>query len=148
MVIATCYYERYYNLESIVMRKKINNFIIHFTTLLVLIGINSYSLANIQAPASKDLTSTSFIEELKISAEENNEHAQLILGFFCFYGESSIPQDYKEAKKWFQRASEQGVSEATNMLAIMYLKGQGVAPDQKKAEELFIQAKTMRSITE
>ena len=58
-----------------------------------------------------------------------------------------MEKDYKKAKEWFKKSSEQGVSESTTMLGIMYLQGLGVEVDKEKAKELLIKAKTMRNIT-
>ena len=40
-----------------------------------------------------------------------------------------MPQDYKEAVKWFRLSAEQGNASAQNMLGLMYSKGQGVLQD-------------------
>ena len=44
-----------------------------------------------------------------------------------------VPQDDKEALKWFRLAAEQGDAEAQNNLGVMYIEGQGVPQDNKEA---------------
>ena len=40
-----------------------------------------------------------------------------------------VPQDYKEAVKWYRLAAEQGDAEAQNNLGVMYDKGRGIDQD-------------------
>ncbi|MEQ1814439.1 MAG: tetratricopeptide repeat protein, partial [Candidatus Nitrotoga sp.] len=40
-----------------------------------------------------------------------------------------VPQDYKEAAKWFRLAAEQGKASAQVNLGLMYHQGQGVFQD-------------------
>jgi len=44
-----------------------------------------------------------------------------------------VPQDYKEAVKWWKLAAEQGDTQAQYNLGQMYYKGQGVPQDYKEA---------------
>lgn len=45
--------------------------------------------------------------------------------------------DFVEAAKWFSTAADHGDMYAMNDLALLYLQGNGVAPDWSKAEALF-----------
>jgi len=47
---------------------------------------------------------------------------------------------YKEAVKWYQKAADQGDSDALNNLGIMYENGQGVEKDRQKAYDLYKKA--------
>jgi hypothetical protein len=40
-----------------------------------------------------------------------------------------VPQDYKQALQWYQRAAEQGHASAQYNLGVMYVKGKGVPKD-------------------
>ena len=40
-----------------------------------------------------------------------------------------VPQDFKEAAKWFREAAEQGMTRAQISLASLYYKGKGVPHD-------------------
>jgi len=42
---------------------------------------------------------------------------------------SRIPQDYKQAVKWYTKAAEQGDADAQYNLGLMYANGQGVPQD-------------------
>lgn len=44
-----------------------------------------------------------------------------------------VPQDDKEAVKWFRKAAEQGFATAQSNLGWMYEKGRGVPQDDKEA---------------
>ena len=48
-----------------------------------------------------------------------------------------VPQDYKEAVRWYRLSAEQGDAKAQNNLAVMYEKGQGVPQDYKEAVRLY-----------
>jgi TPR repeat protein len=78
--------------------------------------------------AARDFT----VAELKPLAEEGSELAQAELGNMYAAGQG-VPQDYKEAMKWWLLAAEQGYAVAQTNLGIMYNKGQGVIQDYKEA---------------
>ena len=44
-----------------------------------------------------------------------------------------VPQDYKEARKWYRLAAEQGDAGAQNNLGVMYEYGNGVLQDNTMA---------------
>lgn len=48
-----------------------------------------------------------------------------------------LPQDFKEALKWYKRSAEQGNLDATHNMARIYHRGIGVRKNHKKAFELF-----------
>jgi TPR repeat protein len=48
-----------------------------------------------------------------------------------------VPQDYKEAVRWFRLAAEQGDAGAQYNLGWMYAKGQGVPQDKVLAYALY-----------
>jgi hypothetical protein len=51
-----------------------------------------------------------------------------------------VPQDHKEAAKWFRKAAEQGNARAQQNLGLMYYSGQGVPQDYKEAAKWFRKA--------
>ena len=53
---------------------------------------------------------------------------------------SRIPQDYKQAVKWYTKAAEQGNADAQFNLANMYFNGQGVPQDYKQAVKWYTKA--------
>ena len=44
-----------------------------------------------------------------------------------------VPQDYKEAVKWYTKAAEQGDVDAQYNLGLMYYNGEGVPKDLVQA---------------
>ncbi|MEJ2135228.1 MAG: tetratricopeptide repeat protein [Desulfofustis sp.] len=48
-----------------------------------------------------------------------------------------VPQDFKEAIKWYQKAAEQGHNDAQNNLGVMYHIGEGVTQDYNKAAKWY-----------
>jgi uncharacterized protein len=44
-----------------------------------------------------------------------------------------VPQDYREAARWYQSAAEQGQLEAEYNLGVLYAEGQGVLQDYRLA---------------
>jgi S1-C subfamily serine protease len=64
--------------------------------------------------------------QTKLEAEKGDLEAQVQLGQMYFSGEG-VPQNYKEALKWYRQAAEKGNAGAQNNLALMHLNGNGVA---------------------
>ena len=64
--------------------------------------------------------------------EGGDKVAQCNLGLM-YYNGNGLPQDYKEAVKWYTKAAEQGYADAQFNLALMYDNGQGVPKDYKEA---------------
>jgi TPR repeat protein len=48
-----------------------------------------------------------------------------------------VPQDYKEAHKWYRLAAAQGNADAQNNLGAMHENGEGVAQDYVRAHMWF-----------
>ena len=48
-----------------------------------------------------------------------------------------VPQDYKQAVKWYTKAAEQGDADAQSNLGVMYANGQGVPQDNVSAHMWF-----------
>ena len=69
---------------------------------------------------------------LRERADEGNAEAQLRLGFMYHDG-TDVPQDYKEALRWYRAAADQGLAGAQSQLGAMYVAGQGVPQDDVRA---------------
>ena len=65
-------------------------------------------------------------------AEKGDAAAQFFLGQLYNEGEI-VPQNKKEAIRWFRLSAEQGHAKAQYNLGNRYLKGQGVPQDYKEA---------------
>ena len=68
-------------------------------------------------------------------AEKGNPEAQYKVGWNYFHGEG-VPQDNKEALKWYRLAVEQGHAKAQGVLGFLYLTGNGITKDHKEAFKL------------
>ena len=77
--------------------------------------------------------------DVRKAAEQGNAFAQCKLGFMYGIGRG-VPQDYKEAARWFREAAEQGNAFAQYNLGVMYDKGQGVSQDYKEAARWYHKA--------
>ena len=65
--------------------------------------------------------------------------AQFLLGLMYDRGRG-VPQDYKEAAKWYRKAAEQGDSLAQGELGWLYNVGKGVVQDDKEAAKWYAKA--------
>lgn len=72
------------------------------------------------------------MKRLRKAAEQGHVEAQLHLGFMYAGGEG-VPEDDREAVKWFGRAAEQGHAGAQAVLILIGAKGKGVSEDSVKA---------------
>ena len=103
----------------------------------LLIGTPSYT-----ADFNKGLTAAqngdfvTALREWKPLAEEGNAVAQYNLGQMYRRGDG-VPQDYKEAARWYTLAANQGDVDARYNLALMYENGEGVSQDYKEAVRLW-----------
>jgi TPR repeat protein/S1-C subfamily serine protease len=79
-----------------------------------------------------------FKETLK-KAEAGYAWAQYNLGIMYVNGKG-VPQDYKEAVKWYTKAAEQGYASAQYNLGAMYAEGQVVPQDYKEAVKWYTKA--------
>ena len=65
--------------------------------------------------------------------------AQYDLGEMYRIGQG-VPQDYKEAVKWYTKAAEQGIAFAQYILGVSYSEGIGVPKDDKEAVKWYTKA--------
>jgi TPR repeat protein len=72
------------------------------------------------------------LREWKALALKGHAQAQFRVGSLYDEGEG-VPQDFKEAAKWYRLAATQGHASAQNNLGMLYSNGQGVAQDDKEA---------------
>ena len=114
-----------------------------FTCQLVFIPLISLSAESFNQ-VEFNTTEIKFIEEFNYgfdsflndinrrSAEQGDANAQYNLGNRYRKGEG-VPQDDKEAVKWFRKSAEQGDASAQCNLGVMYYLGEGVPQDYKEA---------------
>ncbi|MCH8240583.1 MAG: sel1 repeat family protein, partial [Proteobacteria bacterium] len=64
-----------------------------------------------------------------------------------FYAKGlGVPQDYKQAVKWYRKATEQGFDGAQFKLGTMYLRGHGVPQGYVMAHKWFNLAAAKRNV--
>ncbi len=63
---------------------------------------------------------------------KSTPESQKLLGEFFLIGHT-VPQNYREALKWYKQASENGDREAQSELGYLYFAGRGIEQDFKKA---------------
>lgn len=67
-------------------------------------------------------------------AETGNVDAQYNVAMNFLNGDEGYPKDYDQAKRWLEKASEQGDASAQNALGIIYLRGLGGDKNISKSE--------------
>ena len=77
--------------------------------------------------------------DIRKLAEQGDAEAQCKLGFMYNIGRG-VPQDYKEAVRWYRKAAEQGYATAQYNLGIMYDIGRRVPQDYKEAVKWYRKA--------
>ena len=109
---------------------------------------NNSSLVNSVAEFNYSLGETAFNEKEYETAIvylektiETAEHAgaQNLLGV-CYYNGLGVSQDYAEAKKWYEKAANQGNLYAQYNLGVCYYNGLGVSQDYAEAKKWFEKA--------
>ena len=77
---------------------------------------------------------TSGLSELENMVSLGNSYASYCLGLVYYMGSKDIPEDNKKAYSLFEEASNKGVSEATYMLGVMHVLGEGKDEEAKVLE--------------
>jgi len=76
------------------------------------------------------------LQEWRPLAEQGYASAQFSVGVMYKNG-LGVPQDYKEAVKWYTLAADQGHASAQYNLGVMYENGKGVPQDYKEAAKWY-----------
>lgn len=72
-----------------------------------------------------------WVEKAKIEAEHGIADAQAELAY-AYYKGYGVSQDYKEAKKWFEKSANQGNSKAQNYLGLMFYYKQAIEINEEE----------------
>ena len=78
-------------------------------------------------------------QELLEAANNGDAEAQHKLGLLYYVGQG-VPQDYQEARKWFEKAAAQNNVDGQYSLGFLYSKGQGVPQDYQEARKWYEKA--------
>ncbi len=80
------------------------------------------------------------VEWVRKGAIENNSEAQCLLGRYYFEGAYGISKSYEKALLWFEKAYNLGSIEASVLIGIMHLEGDGICVDSQTAVKYFKEA--------
>jgi uncharacterized protein len=94
--------------------------------LLLILVLSTEQATAFPRTGSKDL------HTLQTQADQGNAEAQNDLGELYAKGKE-MPQDYAQARAWYEKAAAQGHPHAQNNLAELYFAGLGVPPDYVRA---------------
>lgn len=108
--------------------------------LSVMILLVALVLPSGHAPASPPIDiSAEELQTLHTQAAQGNAAAQYNLGVLYANGRG-VPQDYVQARQWYEQAAAQGHREAQYNLGVLYDKGHGVPQDYVQARQWYEQA--------
>src|SRR2546426_1549036 len=111
-----------------------------FTLMLaVLVGACGESTAPSSAKNEAESTTEQSFVESKKRADSGDADAQVNLGLLYAKGEG-VPQDFAQARQWYEKAATQGNAQAQVNLGEMYARSEGVPQDYDKAMEWFQKA--------
>lgn len=79
------------------------------------------------------------VPKLKAAAEKGHMKAQYRLGL-CYDKGRGVPEDDKQAFRWYQKSAAQNFAKAQYQLGKCYKDGEGVEKDKDKAFEYFTKA--------
>lgn len=68
-------------------------------------------------------------------AKTGNANAQKTLGSYYYLGSNGVEQSYSKAAYWYERAAEQGHSNAQYNIGVCYYNGDGV--EQSKTNAIY-----------
>jgi hypothetical protein len=129
-------------------------FLFVFTVLVIFSGFSAVFADDFQngldAYREKDFeTAYKLVAPL---AEQGNAKSQLYMGIMYERGEG-IPQDYKEAVKWFRLSAEQGnalgrhlLGKTYQKLGMAYRKGEGVLQSHKEAFKWLLKSAELKNV--
>jgi localization factor PodJL len=82
---------------------------------------------------------------LRLAAANGDSSAQFEVGARYAEGKG-VPQNFKEAAKWYQRSADQGFAQAQYRLATLYERGLGLKPDRAQAAVFYERAAAQGNI--
>jgi TPR repeat protein len=108
---------------------------------MLLLSLFQVAQADLEAgrEAYKNQDYDAALKELMPLAEEGNMNAQYYIGLMYANG-YGLPQDPKEAERWFDKFSKQLGVDAKFNLGVMYYQGKGVPQDYKTSIDWFKKA--------
>ena len=80
------------------------------------------------------------VADCKVRAEKGGATAQYNLGGMYDNGYYGVPQNYKEAAKWYLEAAKQGIDTAQLNIGNFYYQGLGVSQNYTEAMKWYLEA--------
>src|SRR2546425_9859263 len=122
------------------------NIYMHYGLLIVtlMLAVVVSACGESSSPSSKRETAPTAEErlaQLQKGADSGDADAQFNLGELYFKGEG-VPQDYAQARQWWEKAAAQGDAKAQNNLGWLYANGMGVPQDYAQARQWYEKAAT------
>jgi TPR repeat protein len=90
-------------------------------------------------PNAKSLAEPDHIAGIRAKADKGDAESQFGLGVAYAFG-AGVPEDIKEALKWYRKAADQGKTAAQYYLGLAYARGKGVAKDSAEAAKWYRKA--------
>lgn len=103
-----------------------------YITLAALLGLLLLNPLNALAQGDIDPNDPRDRQAVMEKAGDGDSGAQLLLGFWYYYGDG-VGQNLSKAFKWMQRAAYGGNATAQYTVADMYIQGEGAPYDESKA---------------
>jgi len=75
------------------------------------------------------------VEDLRVRAESGERGATRELAEAYYLGRGGVPQDFKEAFRWYLRLARQGDARAQTSVGLMYARGYGVEKSVASAQK-------------
>ena len=75
----------------------------------------------------------------RVRAEQGDADAEVTLGSLYYHGQG-VPQDYREALRWFQKSADQDYASGQYHVGVMHYYGNAVPQDYREAIRLYRQA--------
>jgi TPR repeat protein len=91
------------------------------------------------SPPTSDDISAATVQTLRTLAAQGDAAAQVFLGLLYEEGRG-VPQDYVQARQWYQKAAAQGDAMAQIRLDRLYKEGRGVPQDYVQARQWYQKA--------
>jgi TPR repeat protein len=107
--------------------------------LMTLAAVGWYRLHSDEPRGSVPTVLLPDFQETRSKAEGGDDQAAFLLAEIYAEGKQ-VPQNYKEAGKWYRKAAERGIAKAQYQLGVLHDIGQGVAKDESEAASWYRKA--------
>src|SRR2546422_434692 len=123
------------------MRNIYRHYGLLIVTLMLAVVVSACGESSSPSSSKQEAASTTenSLVELKKQADSGDAAAQFNLGWL-YYDGRGVPQDYAQARQWYEKAAAQGNAKAQNNLGVLYQNGQGGLQDYAQARQWYEKA--------